>query len=103
MTTIAQISATFIAITAGFYTTKIVSIINDKSRIKGRTKELEAELMLVTKNYDNLQEQIDAIDNRNREDWKESLRDFFMHRIEVEAINNLNDLGSAFESFYEAT
>ena len=41
MTTIAQISATFIAITAGFYTTKIVSIINDKSRIKGRTKELE--------------------------------------------------------------
>ncbi len=61
MTTIAQISATFIAITAGFYTTKIISIINDKSRVKGRAKELEAELFLVKRNYDNLQKQIDAI------------------------------------------
>jgi hypothetical protein len=77
MTTLAQISATFIAITAGFYTTKIISIINDKSRIKGRTNEFEAELNLVTKNYDNLQKHVDAISLKKREEWKESLKRLF--------------------------
>ena len=102
MTTIAQISATFIAITAGFYTTKIISIINDKSRIKGRSRELDAELIQVNKNYDNLQKQIDAIDSKNKEKWKASLREVFMHRIEFEAINTLNDLGSVFERRFES-
>jgi hypothetical protein len=101
MTTLAQISATFIAITAGFYTTKIISITNDKSRIKGRTKEVEAELKLVTKNYHNVKAEIEAIDSSNREDWKVSLIELFMRKIESEAINNLNDLSSVFESYFE--
>lgn len=39
MLTIAQASATFVAIMAGFFTTKIISISSDKKRIESRIVE----------------------------------------------------------------
>jgi hypothetical protein len=41
---IAQTSATFVAIIAGFYTTKIISLSNDKRRILQRINELDNEI-----------------------------------------------------------
>ena len=43
---IAQTSATFVAIIAGFYTTKIVTLSNDKRRILQRINELDNELQV---------------------------------------------------------
>ena len=56
--------------------------------------------MLVTKSYDNLQKQIDAISLKKREEWKESLKDYFKHRTQYQAINSVIDLSSAYESQY---
>jgi hypothetical protein len=44
MLTIAQVSATFVAIIAGFYTTKILSISSEKQRVRNKIKEIEAEI-----------------------------------------------------------
>lgn len=44
MLTISQASATFVAIIAGFFTTKIISISNDKKRIKNKLAEFDIEL-----------------------------------------------------------
>jgi hypothetical protein len=44
MLTIAQASATFVAIIAGFFTTKIISISNDRKRIENKLAECNIQL-----------------------------------------------------------
>ena len=44
MHAIAQVSATFIAIIAGFYTSKILSIASDKNRLTAKIKEIQNEV-----------------------------------------------------------
>jgi hypothetical protein len=44
MHAIAQASATFIAILAGFYTSKILSIASDKNRLAAKAKEIQNEI-----------------------------------------------------------
>ncbi len=45
MNTIAQCSATFIAITAGFFTTKMISLSTERSRIQRKKSEIESQLL----------------------------------------------------------
>ena len=78
MITLAQISATFIAITAGFYTTKIISIVNDKARIKGRIDEYKIESTPLREKYTKLKSEIDSLD-----DEKDSERYYGIERIIV--------------------
>ena len=44
MFTLAQVSATFVAIISGFYTSKIISISSEKQRIRNKIAEIDAEL-----------------------------------------------------------
>jgi hypothetical protein len=44
MLTIAEVSATFVAIVSGLYTSKIISLSSDKQKIRGRIQEIDAEL-----------------------------------------------------------
>jgi hypothetical protein len=78
---IAQTSATFVAIIAGFYTTKIIALSNDKRRILQRINELDNELQVkkvyleglkktesdTVNNWD--EERIDAVINYVRDDF----------------------------------
>ena len=59
MNTIAQSSATFIAITAGFFTTKIISLSSEKSRLSRTEREKESELRILTEKENEYRNQID--------------------------------------------
>lgn len=59
MFTIAQVSATFVAIIAGFYTTKVISISSEKQRIRNKIGEIDAELRERKKIADHYQGRID--------------------------------------------
>jgi hypothetical protein len=57
MLTIAGVSATFVAIVSGFYTSKILSLSSDRQRIRNRISEIDAELKpqeKSAKNYEDL-------------------------------------------------
>lgn len=49
LNTIAQCSATFIAITAGFFTTKMISLSTERSRIQRKKSEIESQLLTLQK------------------------------------------------------
>ena len=92
MITLAQISATFIAITAGFYTTKIISIVNDKSRIKGRIDEYKIESTPLREKYTKLKKEIDSLDVESHQEAMKALKEVILEEVdESHQINNLND------------
>jgi type III secretory pathway component EscV len=105
MTALAQISATFIAITAGFYTTKITSITNDKSRINGRIKELATEYSIVEANSKTVQKKKNSI---NEVDAQENINTFITDLLSDSmlpsiTIKTIDDLILIFEKFYKRT
>jgi hypothetical protein len=61
MNTITQSSATFIAITAGFFTTKIISLSTEKSRLERRKNEIESELRAYRQKQSEYKKQIDHL------------------------------------------
>jgi hypothetical protein len=103
MSTIAQISATFIAITAGFYTSKIISIANEKTRISGRIREINTELSVTRVNQENLQTQIDSINDADAADNIKKFKNDLLtdELLRSYKITTFNDLISVFEKFYE--
>jgi hypothetical protein len=101
MHTIAQASATFIAILAGFYTAKVLSISSDKERIRRRIKEVKREIDNKRTDIRNLANEINSIQNK----WDEERVDYFTEHIattlsSVGKINNLNDLKQYFRNFF---
>lgn len=73
MNTIAQSSATFIAITAGFFTTKIISLSTEKSRLERRKNEIESELRATSQKQSEYKKQMD---NLSEKDASERVDDF---------------------------
>jgi hypothetical protein len=59
MLTIAQVSATFVAIVAGLYTSKILSISSEKQRIQNKIAEIDAEARQRHSIIDDYQSRID--------------------------------------------
>jgi Tfp pilus assembly PilM family ATPase len=54
MSSLTQSAATFVAILAGFYTTKILTIAGDKSRIEHKINYSKSEISFETENIKNL-------------------------------------------------
>lgn len=61
---ISQASATFVAILAGFYTTKILSISSERKKFRSKIKDIDNELRWRAKTVDSLKTEIDNIHNR---------------------------------------
>lgn len=61
MFTIAQVSAAFVAIIAGFYTSKIITISSEKQRIRNKIAEIDAEIEQRTKIADKYQGKLDEV------------------------------------------
>jgi hypothetical protein len=99
---IAEVSATFVAIIAGFYTTKIISLLNDKRRILQRINTLDIEIR--TKDYYLERMKKMESDTTNREDT-EFIDDFIKYvRSEFfiyERIFSFEDLRKFFHELYE--
>jgi hypothetical protein len=103
MTALAQISATFIAITAGFYTTKVISITNDKSRINGRIKELETERSIVEADSKTVQKQINLIEETDANEqvkmfFTSLLNDSMLGSFKIETVDDLIEI---YKKYYE--
>jgi hypothetical protein len=74
--TLAQASATFIAILAGFYTTKVLSIASDKNRLAAKIKEIHNELQWRKEYAMELREKVNRIDNLADEEYVRTFRSF---------------------------
>jgi uncharacterized metal-binding protein len=59
--TLAQASATFIAIVAGFYIAKILSIASDKNRVAAKIKEIQNEVAWKRDNATEIDEEVSKI------------------------------------------
>lgn len=59
MSTLAEAAATFVAIVAGFYTTKIFTLKTDKNRVEYKINQLKLEIEYRKKTANNLKLQID--------------------------------------------
>lgn len=81
MSTIAQTAATFVAILAGFYTTKIISIAGDKNRIENKIQEINLEIVLTKKNIEIIENELDEIINRNDESLVDSFIEYVIDEI----------------------
>jgi uncharacterized membrane protein YvbJ len=95
MSSLTQSAATFVAILAGFYTTKILTIAGDKNRIEHKINYLKSEISFETENISNLKAERDTI---QEEDDNQNLH-YFIETIKDEArspgfpnISSLNDL-----------
>ena len=100
--TIAQTSATFVAIIAGFYTTKIISLSNEQRRILQRINELDNELQEKTVYYNSLKETESETENR----WDEEIINGFIEHITgdfyiYEQIKSIEDLREWFPKLYD--
>ena len=83
--TISQASATFVAILAGFYTTKVLSISNEKKRLHSITKAIDNELRSRGRTVDELTAEIDSIHNR----WdEETVQSFVKYILEEPFFNS---------------
>lgn len=106
LNTIAQISATFIAITAGFYTTKIISIVNEKSRISSRINEYEVELNLLRQSHSTYTKKIDQIDEERKNEFIEHFKEVALGPFKEitlgqgRVIKDVNDLVSIYSKYY---
>lgn len=95
MSSLTQSAATFVAILAGFYTTKILTIAGDKNRIEHKINYLKSEISFETENISNLKTERDTIqeedDNQNLQYFIETIKDK-AHSPGFPNIRSLNDL-----------
>ena len=100
MLTIAEASATFVAIVAGFFTTKIISISGEKKRLRSRLAELEAELISRDRLAKRYKSVMDGIESR----WARGSIDNFIRRLlsqeEIE-VYSLEEMKAKFRTFEE--
>lgn len=99
--TIAQVSATFIAILAALYTTKIISLANEKNTILLKIKNLENEVQFRRKHLAELEKNISDIIKEDDEELIDSFidhikSDFFA----FEQIFSFDDLKDWFTKLY---
>jgi hypothetical protein len=95
MSSLTQSAATFVAILAGFYTTKILTIAGDKSRIEHKINYLKSEISFETENIKNLK-----LEKSNTQEEKENqLLQYFVEIIKDKSqfpvfpnINTYDDL-----------
>ena len=81
MPTIAQTAATFVAILAGFYTTKIISIAGDKNRIENKLQEINLEIILTKKNIEIIENELNEIVNRDDESIVDNFIEYVIDEI----------------------
>jgi hypothetical protein len=74
MHTLAQASATFIAILAGFYTNKVLSIVFEKNRLAAKIKEIQNEVEWRKEHATDIRKKVDRIDNRADEEFVKTFR-----------------------------
>jgi hypothetical protein len=77
--TLAQASATFVAIVAAFFTAKILSIASEKQTLKNRTSVIDAELANRRALHSSYKEKIDSI----RRQWAEESVSRFADRLKL--------------------
>lgn len=78
MHTLAQASATFIAILAGFYTNKVLSIASEKNRLAAKIKEIQNEVEWRKDYATEIRKKVDEIDNRANEEFVGTFRNFIV-------------------------
>lgn len=101
MTTIAQSSATFIAITAGFFTTKIISLSTEKSRLERQKNETESKLRTLSDKQSRLDGKREEILMRHAIERVDNLvKEINSNPLDY-SLSKLEDLITAFEKNYE--
>jgi hypothetical protein len=99
--TIAQTSATFVAIVAGFYTLKIVTLSNDKRRLLQRINELDNEFRAKDDYLKELKKSESDIDNESDKDTIRHLIEYITDDYDkYENIHSFEDLKKWFEKYY---
>ena len=101
MFALAETSAIFVAILAGFYTTKIISIGSDKKRLESRIHETRTEISWTSAKIDLLESKIDK-EIRETED---RLLQYFIDDIKslgFDDIKSLEELKISFEKFLKS-
>lgn len=100
MYTLAGAASTFVAIIAGFYTTKIFSITADINHLKNKSKQIELEIDWKSQNVQRLEEQINSkIDKDNEKHvnyFLEEMKSEYSQRIE-----SFDQILQYYETFWE--
>lgn len=98
MSALTQSAATFVAILAGFYTTKILTIASDKNRIEHKMNYLKSEISFETENIQNLKYEITKMEEEkgNRPTHLSEDKDFstieINYNLEEQQNFNINNL-----------
>jgi predicted RND superfamily exporter protein len=99
---ISQASATFVAILAGFYTTKIISISSEKKKLHSKIREIDNELTWRRRTVASLAREIDNIHNKWDEEAVESFAQYLVTQPYYNnTINTFEDIKQRFEEYYE--
>ena len=98
---IAQTSATFVAIIAGFYTTKIISLSNDKRRILQRINELDNEIQAKKVYLEGLKNTESDTTNRWDREYVSGFINYIYSNFNAyEQIHSFEDLRKWYKKYY---
>jgi hypothetical protein len=98
MSALTQSAATFVAILAGFYTTKILTIAGDKNRIEHKMNYLKSEISFETENIQNFKYEITKMEEEKENrpthmsEEKDSPTIEINYNLEEEQNFNINNL-----------
>jgi hypothetical protein len=103
MSTLTQAAATFVAISAGFYTTKILTIAGDKNRLEHKLNYIKAEISYENQNIANRESER----NNFLEDMENQRLNDFIHILKERAnfpafkdINTFNDFINYYKDIF---
>jgi hypothetical protein len=100
MTTIAQSAATFIAITAGFFTTKIISLSTERSRLIRRLAETESQLRTLKQKESRYNGKRESILNEKVTERVNELSHEIVTNPQQYPLSSTQDLLKYFETYY---
>jgi hypothetical protein len=104
MYTLAEVGGTFVAILAGLYTTKIISISADKTRLENKINEILIKINSKKQRLTILQNKIDEVDKMNDENRVNGfIQNCLVDLEENLDIDNFKDLKSKYEKVWELT
>jgi hypothetical protein len=83
MSTLAEAAATFVAIVAGFYTTKIFSIKSDKNRLDSSIKQLKLEKEHISLDVNYYKSEIQKIDDKELDEYVEEFIDELKNKVKT--------------------
>jgi hypothetical protein len=101
MTTIAQSAATFIAITAGFFTTKIISLSTERSRLIRRLAETESQLRTLKQKESRYNGKRESILNEKATERVNELSREIVTNPQQYPLSSTQDLLKYFETYYQ--